>query len=1271
MAEELKLDVKDFNPLSEIHDDDRFMMTQAANAHFAASMPFKTFKEKVLQPIIENSRPGGMGCEIFTSVDEYKALTEYDPKTMYVIIENSQITQAFLGEYPFNVGGGGESGIPIEHVFVDLETLVLELGENKQLTATYDPSDATNTTLSWTTSNRLVGTVSNGLVTSVGKGECIIKVKARSGAFAECVVTVEITLIGLSFSSANNKLVSGYTTQLEPIPVPENASLYLTYSSSDTSIATVDQTGLVTPVASTGEVTIAAVNKNGVRSSITMTIAPFAVSVSCQGMDKADNSVSNIFSKWHLIKKGVPTHYKYTETINENGTESTLQSVDWTPIPDDGIVDIELYAEFGYKYINWSFKNADDSYEEVIVTPVLYKEPDLVTYNFDVDVQCTPEQAQAMSMEIPYYKYDKKFVYNLRNDDNGTALWRTAFRYVNREWQPRQIKVFERPDADQDALLPADRWKSPRRLGYTNGCGVLIPFEFDTAGQVLWADGTKSFEDGDSRYVQRSDILRHKDYGGHFLIHNMAIFASDPVQPKYENDYSYPLQRDRQILFDAFNYNSTTYCNPDGDPYYTQPCIKDPRTLLLSGGGFAFDTPESLASGGNGSNYGTRFPDAVSHYGLPSHRKVYGWGSDLSAVPLSEIRNTLMVMYVYSNNHPYLNPLWKTQLQTALSGKPSLATELTHQLGFNINSGGQYDAVNSETLKNDLKFFEEIFDTVGANGNDMIWLCPADESIEYMYYQRVAKITKTLTQTGCHFTINIQIPDYLSYKTYSAIIRHLPETAILTRGQGVTMFHKNMKTGLINFGYSLDIPERAARYVQQYLNDPTNDNLDRAWYFVKQLGELRDSYASKLPSLNECPMLSSASCPDTTTETKINVTTVNSNKEFGEANFLDVSYTSDFADYKSYAIPSGAHKYYDQIDAECMYNEFEIDIKPQFGTAQNIYVRLRNVYGDSESKSIVTTLTREQGVNDPLLLVTAESTYFNSDIELSLVYENVTDIRYKLNSNQYTDWLSIRSKVSLSLTEGDNTIVVEARNNLNEIVTQTITTRLVSAEWESKLTATYMDTYNYGNNVASAYVNGFCKLPRAKQETYKNPLVDTNGVQRGVINNLWFTDNTYGFMDGKFENVNWYIAVGTFGDSSALYPDAMIAKKTTVGHVQTGYKLKDGYSGRSAFIFKELPVGKYIVNLFGRHQSQDQTGTGVAFVRNHKDEVLTNYITHKEFNGQFFYENKSNILSLEFEVTSVDQEFQIGMDARYDLYGNDATDRQYGFNVIHLIKIQE
>lgn len=54
-------------------------------------------------------------------------------------------------------------------------------------------------------------------------------------------------------------------------------------------------------------------------------------------------------------------------------------------------------------------------------------------------------------------------------------------------------------------------------------------------------------------------------------------------------------------------------------------------------------------------------------------------------------------------------------------------------------------------------------------------------------------------------------------------------------------------------------------------------------------GELQTPYSSQLPVFNEVPVISSVSCPETVTVAKLSLTTVNANKEFGEANFLDVS----------------------------------------------------------------------------------------------------------------------------------------------------------------------------------------------------------------------------------------------------------------------------------------------------------------------------------------------------------------------------------------------
>lgn len=370
----------------------------------------------------------------------------------------------------------------------------------------------------------------------------------------------------------------------------------------------------------------------------------------------------------------------------------------------------------------------------------------------------------------------------------------------------------------------------------------------------------------------------------------------------------------------------------------------------------------------------------------------------------------------------------------ALSGKPTLTTELTHGLGHE-ETGGE-----PEALKNNLEFFDEIFDTVGGNGDDCIWLCSMDEVIEYMYYQRSAQITKTITPLGCKFNIKIEIPDYLSYKTYSVIIRNLPEDAVITRGRDVTMFHKNMKTGLINFGYSTDIPERAQRYLQRYLDDKTTDNLDAAWYFIRQLGELQTEYASQLPELNEKPVLASVSIPDNLTSSKVVVTVTNSNKEFGEANFLEMSTTEDLADALSYKIPwQGGHKYYDPVDSACKDNDFDVELPFLFNQPQTLYFRLRNIYGTSNIVSKVVTINRVEGVNDPSVELIPDLQFkYDDHVECEIRYSNINAYRYKLDEGDYSEWLAPVSLLNVTMSIGNHTVVIQGKNNLDEVTEQTV-----------------------------------------------------------------------------------------------------------------------------------------------------------------------------------------------------------------------------------------
>lgn len=81
--------------------------------------------------------------------------------------------------------------IPVTGVTLDQSVLSLAVGGDATLTATVAPANATNKTVTWTTSNDQVAAVDNGKVTVVGAGEATITVTTADGGFkATCTVTV-------------------------------------------------------------------------------------------------------------------------------------------------------------------------------------------------------------------------------------------------------------------------------------------------------------------------------------------------------------------------------------------------------------------------------------------------------------------------------------------------------------------------------------------------------------------------------------------------------------------------------------------------------------------------------------------------------------------------------------------------------------------------------------------------------------------------------------------------------------------------------------------------------------------------------------------------------------------------------------------------------------------------------------------------------------------------------------------------------------------------
>lgn len=81
--------------------------------------------------------------------------------------------------------------VHVTGVTLDKATASIEAGETTTLTETVAPSNATDKTVSWSTSNSSVATVSNGVVTGVSAGTARITVTTNDGGYtAYCDVTV-------------------------------------------------------------------------------------------------------------------------------------------------------------------------------------------------------------------------------------------------------------------------------------------------------------------------------------------------------------------------------------------------------------------------------------------------------------------------------------------------------------------------------------------------------------------------------------------------------------------------------------------------------------------------------------------------------------------------------------------------------------------------------------------------------------------------------------------------------------------------------------------------------------------------------------------------------------------------------------------------------------------------------------------------------------------------------------------------------------------------
>ena len=136
--------------------------------------------------------------------------------------------------------------IVVEEISFNKTSVSLKAGETVTLTATVKPDDATDKTVTWSTSDASVATVNDGVVTAKKVGTATITAKAgdKSATCEITVVATPVTSVTLNKTSASVK--AGETVTLTATVKPDDATdKTVTWSTSDASVATVND-GVVT-----------------------------------------------------------------------------------------------------------------------------------------------------------------------------------------------------------------------------------------------------------------------------------------------------------------------------------------------------------------------------------------------------------------------------------------------------------------------------------------------------------------------------------------------------------------------------------------------------------------------------------------------------------------------------------------------------------------------------------------------------------------------------------------------------------------------------------------------------------------------------------------------------------------------------------------------------------------------------------------------------------------------------------------------------------------
>lgn len=207
----------------------------------------------------------------------------------------------------------GDYSLKLKSISLTTDYIVLPINSTKQFFVAFNPSTASNKTITWSSSDPSVASVnSSGYVKANKAGSAIITAKSQDGGYTDTAI-VEVTDFSnlieektISFASSTYSIGINQTVALNPIITPNNATFKtIEFTSSNSNVATVDQNGVVKGIKE-GEVIITAITKrNRIKASVVVNVK----NIPSTGVSLNNTNVSlNLNETFTLVPTVIPSN---------------------------------------------------------------------------------------------------------------------------------------------------------------------------------------------------------------------------------------------------------------------------------------------------------------------------------------------------------------------------------------------------------------------------------------------------------------------------------------------------------------------------------------------------------------------------------------------------------------------------------------------------------------------------------------------------------------------------------------------------------------------------------------------------------------------------------------------------------------------------------------------------------------------------------------------------------------------------------------------------